>query len=132
MIDTNVWISALLSAGTSRLCLETIWISQHRTITSLDLETELEEVFQRKKLELVKNIRQAAEWVQPDPAITGFCRDPDDDTLLACASSGSADLILTGDDDLLTLHPFRGIGIVTPRSFLNQFAHTSHSPTRLP
>jgi predicted nucleic acid-binding protein len=46
------------------------------------------------------------------------CRDPTDDKFLELAVSGNADLILSGDKDLLTLHPFRGIPIVTPAAFV--------------
>ena len=47
------------------------------------------------------------------------CRDPTDDKFLELAVSGNADLILSGDKDLLTLHPFRGIPIVTPAAFVS-------------
>ena len=46
------------------------------------------------------------------------CRDPKDDQILELAVSGNADCIVTGDDDLLTLNPFRGIAIITPADFL--------------
>jgi putative PIN family toxin of toxin-antitoxin system len=42
------------------------------------------------------------------------CRDPTDDKFLELAVAGHADLIVTGDGDLLALHPFRDIAIVTP------------------
>ena len=40
------------------------------------------------------------------------CRDPTDDKFLELAVSGRADLIVTGDADLLTLNPFRSIPII--------------------
>ncbi len=46
------------------------------------------------------------------------CRDPKDDKFLELAVSGRADLILTDDNDLLVLHPFRGITIVGPATFV--------------
>jgi predicted nucleic acid-binding protein len=48
------------------------------------------------------------------------CRDPKDNMLLELALSGSADLILTRDRDLLALHPWRGIAILAPAAFLLQ------------
>jgi hypothetical protein len=45
------------------------------------------------------------------------CRDPTDDKFLDLAINGRADLILTGDKDLLVLNPFRGITIVAPVTF---------------
>ena len=46
------------------------------------------------------------------------CRDPDDDMFLEVAVNGRATHIVTGDKDLLALHPFRGIPILTPADFL--------------
>ncbi len=46
------------------------------------------------------------------------CVDPKDNKFLELALSGDADLILTGDDHLLRLRPWRGIPILTPREFL--------------
>lgn len=48
-----------------------------------------------------------------------ICRDPKDDKLLELASSGKADFLVTGDNDMLVLNPFRGIEIITPRDFLS-------------
>ena len=47
-----------------------------------------------------------------------ICRDPKDDKFLDVAINGGADLIVTGDADLLVLHPFEGIEIVTPAAYL--------------
>lgn len=52
------------------------------------------------------------------------CRDPTDDKFLALAVSGDASYVITGDDDLLVLDPFRGIRILSPRAFLESVAHT--------
>ena len=51
------------------------------------------------------------------------CRDPRDDQVLELAVCGRADRIITGDADLLTLDPFRGIRIVTPTDFLGLGTH---------
>jgi len=48
------------------------------------------------------------------------CRDPDDDRILEVALNGRGDVIITGDEDLLLLNPWRGIGIVRPAQYLNQ------------
>lgn len=52
-----------------------------------------------------------------DAPITA-CRDPKDDKFLELAVSGRATHIISGDTDLLTLNPFRGIAILPPRAFL--------------
>jgi predicted nucleic acid-binding protein len=57
----------------------------------------------------------------PQEEITA-CRDPSDNKFLEVAVAGEADLIVSGDDDLLVLNPFREIPIVTPRAFLQMLA----------
>jgi putative PIN family toxin of toxin-antitoxin system len=46
------------------------------------------------------------------------CRDTRDNKFLELAVDGKADYIISGDEDLLVLHPFRGIPILTARDFL--------------
>ena len=48
------------------------------------------------------------------------CRDPKDDKFLEVAVHGQADAIVTGDQDLLNLNPFRGIAILTPREYVER------------
>jgi len=52
----------------------------------------------------------------------GVCRDPEDDAVLSAAFEGRANVIVTGDDDLLALKEYEGIAIVTPRVFLEVIA----------
>jgi putative PIN family toxin of toxin-antitoxin system len=54
-------------------------------------------------------------------AVVTVCRDPKDNKFLALAVSGNTTCIISGDDDLLVLHPFRGIPIITPRQFVSRF-----------
>ncbi|HEY4784676.1 MAG TPA: putative toxin-antitoxin system toxin component, PIN family [Bacteroidales bacterium] len=49
------------------------------------------------------------------------CRDPKDNMYLELALSGGADVIITGDSDLLVLHPFPNISIISPKEFLDKF-----------
>ena len=88
---------------------------------------ELDEVLRRPKfdkylsesqrLEFLCALVREAEVVEVVDVVTG-CRDPKDNKFLELALSGKGSHILTGDSDLLVLHPFRGIAIVDPRSFL--------------
>jgi putative PIN family toxin of toxin-antitoxin system len=48
------------------------------------------------------------------------CRDLKDDMFLEVAVNGGADLIVTGDRDLLELHPFLGISILSPAEYLRR------------
>ena len=59
-------------------------------------------------------LRQLAEVIEPPPLPQPVCRDPDDDEVLALAIAAQADLIVSGDNDLLVLLQFNGIPIVSP------------------
>ncbi|NJN21258.1 MAG: putative toxin-antitoxin system toxin component, PIN family [Leptolyngbya sp. RL_3_1] len=58
--------------------------------------------------------------VEPTSEIT-VCRDPKDNMILELAVTGEANLIITGDEDLLVLNPFQNIQIVTPDAWLTNF-----------
>jgi uncharacterized protein len=60
---------------------------------------------------------QEAEQVEITELITA-CRDAKDNKFLELAVSGGASHIVSGDGDLLALHPFRGIAVVTTQAFL--------------
>ena len=64
-----------------------------------------------------------AEFVRIQPTETiADCRDPKDNKFLELAVAGGASAIITGDQDLLALHPYRGIQILAPADFLAQYA----------
>jgi uncharacterized protein len=67
--------------------------------------------------QVAQAVRRDAELVSPTPLGKRVCRDPDDDWVLATAVAGEADVIVTGDKDLLVLKRHQGIPIVTPRGF---------------
>jgi len=46
------------------------------------------------------------------------CRNPNDDKFLEAAINGRAGIILSGDADLVHMHPFRGVSILTPGDYL--------------
>jgi len=69
----------------------------------------------------VRRIFSKAELITIVERITA-CRDPTDDKFLELAVNGRADMIVTGDLDLLVLHPFRGIPIITSVAFSHAYA----------
>ncbi|MFZ1107440.1 MAG: putative toxin-antitoxin system toxin component, PIN family [Rhodomicrobium sp.] len=130
-LDTNVLISALLSpAGKPFACLS--WVLDRATLlASQDLLFELDTRLARPKFEKYVDEKRRAAFVADlslvavQVEISGTlkaCRDPDDDKLLEIAVLGQADCIVTGDQDLLVLDPFRGLRIFTPAAFLEAIA----------
>jgi len=60
---------------------------------------------------------QIVETIEVTQSIRGS-RDPRDDKFLEAAINGRADILVTGDGDLLELHPFRGVAILSPADYL--------------
>jgi putative PIN family toxin of toxin-antitoxin system len=77
----------------------------------------------QRREEVIAGIIRDSKFVTTSTTIT-VCRDCDDNKCLELAVDGGAAAIVSGDDDLLVLNPFRGISILTPREFLAQFAAT--------
>lgn len=66
----------------------------------------------------MKGLLERSQEVEPEIQLNACC-DPKDNMVLELAVAGGANCILTGDADLLALHPFRDIPILTPRQFLD-------------
>ena len=88
---------------------------------------ELADVLSRDKWDQYVSIKDRQEFIRrllrvatmiPVLAEVADCRDPKDNQFLALAADAEADCIVSGDKDLLVLHPWRGIAIVTPADFL--------------
>jgi uncharacterized protein len=73
------------------------------------------------RLEFLVDIQEIVEFVAVSHAVK-VCRDSMDDMYLELALSGKADCIITNDNDLLVLHPFEKIPIITPLEFLKRYS----------
>ncbi|MFZ4555876.1 MAG: putative toxin-antitoxin system toxin component, PIN family [Pseudanabaena sp.] len=127
VIDTNTLVSSILmAASVPNLALQSIRNSGAILISTATL-AELQTVMNRKKFdkyvtkeirsEFISQIIQESELIEIEETIIA-CRDPKDDKFLELAVNGKADYLITGDRDLLVLHPFRDIQIITPADFL--------------
>jgi uncharacterized protein len=123
LLDTNVLVAALVARGTCADLLEHC-VRHHMVISSTALLHEIEDVLQRKFNQRAVDIRSAVRLfsetfvtVTPATLDTPVCRDPDDDVVLTTALAGECAAIVTGDQDLVVLDPFRGIRILTPAKF---------------
>ena len=130
VVDTNVFVSAILK--TNSLPFAAVqWVDHHGgLLKSVETERQLTEVLARPHIARVtapsfrEDMRQMlarAELVTIAELIAA-CRDPTDDKFLELAVNGKADVIVSGDGDLLALNPFRGIPILTPAAFVRDAA----------
>lgn len=126
VVDTNVAVSALLFPSSVPGQVFDLAMQRGSVLISLPVLTELSEVLNRKRFRryvsedvvrrFVAALARESEWIDIDVQITA-CRDPKDDKFLSLAVSGHATHIITGDSDLLVLHPFQGIQILQPQLF---------------
>ena len=123
VFDTNVLYAAFAAKG---FCEELVdeAAGACELIWSDTLREEFESILARRhEIGPATRVALAAyvdlcEFAEPEPLSERICRDADDDVALATALAGKADVIVTGDNDLLVLKTFRGIGILSPRKFL--------------
>jgi putative PIN family toxin of toxin-antitoxin system len=130
VFDTNVLVSALLCHGsTPDLALE-LALNQYELILSGEICMEIEDVLRRPKIakllswdsrqEFMEKLRAAAVFISISSKIE-VCRDSRDNILLELAVDSRASAVVTGDQDLLALDPFRMIRLLTPRQFLDVY-----------
>jgi putative PIN family toxin of toxin-antitoxin system len=125
VVDTNVFISAAFKE-TSWPGMVVRWVERFGgLLKTAATEEEIFEVMQRPRIAentvklfavRLRRIFAAAELVTVSERVAE-CRDPKDDKFLELAVNGRADLIVSGDADLLVLEAFRGIPIITPAAF---------------
>jgi hypothetical protein len=94
---------------------------------SAEVDAEIAGVLSRPKFALaiplarrervLEILRHAAVWFEPAVQVTD-CRDPKDDKYLELALAAGAETIVSSDDDLLVLHPWRGVRILRPADYL--------------
>jgi putative PIN family toxin of toxin-antitoxin system len=122
--DTNVLVAGMVADG---LCRDIVKrrLLHVDLITSRILLDELDKTLRTKfkvdpaEVPLLEAYRERATLVRPAPLPRRVCRDRDDDKVLATAVAGEADIILTGDEDLLVLVEYQGIRILSPRQFVD-------------
>lgn len=130
VIDTNTLISAFLFRNSNpRKAFETV-VKKGKVCSSDKTYNEFSEVLLRskfdryisaeEKLSALKYFKELSVFIEISEAIT-VCRDPKDNKFLELAVSADASCIITGDKDLIILHPFRGIPILNTTDFLDIF-----------
>lgn len=126
IIDTNLWISFLISKDYSKLD-EILFTKKATLVFSQELLDEFITVVRRPKFrrffspsdieDVIETIEEYAEFIDVN-ASENACRDEKDNFLLSLAIDGKVDFLLTGDKDLLILNPFQSTTIITLSEFL--------------
>ena len=133
IIDTNVWISGLLTKTGAPAQLTRQVVKRSQPVFSADTFAELKERLWRPKFDryidmdrrkqFLHDIDAVAYWVNVPQEIAQqtFCRDANDDMFIHAALAAGADWLVTGDQDLLVLSEnllASGVRIVSPADAL--------------
>ncbi|KAF0096498.1 MAG: hypothetical protein FD128_2582 [Hyphomonadaceae bacterium] len=132
VVDTNVLLSAALSPnGTPATLLDSL-LQVGKLVFSAATFAELEgriwlPKFDRylpmdRRRRLLHELNACSIWVDVPPTIAArqFSRDVNDDVFIHTAITAGVSRLVTGDDDLLCLHPLDGLHILSPRQALEE------------
>ena len=128
VLDTNVLVSAALKRNSTPAAAVRVVEEHYVLLKSTVTQRQLFDVVGRPYFTPLIG-EDTRIWLQKLMATAvlievveriAACRDPTDDKFLELAVNGGADLIVSGDANLLELHPFRGIPVITPAAFIEQ------------
>lgn len=134
VLDTSTLVSAALRVGSVPHQVLSKVLGSYDVCASAATLAELEQVLKRKKFDRYLDAQTRLSFVAlmrhnahlfaveeaDELALQPPCRDPKDNKFLALAWLAEADILISSDEDLLTLHPWRGMPIVTPAAFLRE------------
>lgn len=141
VLDTNVLVSALLSIESTPGRAVQCALLRHQPLISEATIAEVVEVLGRAKFSRLISIdtrtaflEQLGEYSTIVSCKSQFtiCRDPKDNKFLELAIDGNAYAIITGDEDLLALNPFRQVRVLTPGQFLDELCDQPQPPPAPP
>jgi len=122
-LDTNILVSAVATRGLCTDVLQSV-LAEHQLVTGPTVIRELRRVLKAKlrlpigDIEEVEGfLRRHATVVEKAPPYGGVLRDPDDRRVLGEAIAGRADILVTGDKDLLEVAATLPLPVLSPRAF---------------
>jgi uncharacterized protein len=135
VFDTSTLVSAALRLDSNPNRALQIALLSHHVWVSAETLGELERVLRREKFDRYMKLESRLAFVERlrrdsihclvpseiSKAVSLECRDANDDQFLALCVAARADVLVSSDNDLLILHPWRGIQILTPAQFVHQF-----------
>jgi putative PIN family toxin of toxin-antitoxin system len=131
VLDTNVFVSAIVSDGKSRELLKKGIARQYILVTSDSILKELVSVLRRPKFKISEDevnrtiiaLIRTADLVSVRTKIEAVEADPKDDMVIETAIDGDAQMIVSGDSHLIALKTFEEVKIVTVEEMLTFLSH---------
>ena len=133
ILDTNVLISGIFFSGPPAKILRAWRDGKVQFVLSTEILQEYDEVGKRLSRRypgidmgpLFMLLARNAELVEAATLPAPVSNDADDDKFLACALASGTEVIISGDDDLLTVSGYRNLRILTPREFVDTYIDSS-------
>ena len=134
VVDTNVILSAALSPRGAPAELVDILLAEGRLVFSQTTFAELESRIWKPKFDrylpierrkhILQELNASAMWVDVPSTIFEqfYSRDAKDDAFVHVAIAAGVTRLISGDDDLLCLHPLGTLHILSPRAALNEIS----------
>lgn len=130
VVDVNVLVSLLINQDTASI--KGMFNKQvFRVVVSPALLAELEDVLMRPQFRryftvqeaqrAIERIKKRSKAISTEFQLKTICRDPKDDYLLALAEAAKAQLLITGDADLLVLKKYGKTNILKPADFRKKY-----------
>lgn len=128
VLDTNILLSGLLTRGICEAVLDACLESEARTVVLSEAILREYARHARGKFGIppegvdlaLEFLRRHVELVEPAPVPRNTCRDQGDLPVLGTAVAARADVLITGDRDLLGLGQVHGVPILSPRAFFER------------
>ncbi len=128
VLDSGIWISAFQFGGAPQAAIDDVF-SGHTVAICDQIVAEIRATLVRKfswkdeeVLAILTEYTSDGKHVEVTGAVHGVCRDPKDDMVFECAVKADAEIIISGDNDLLSVKTYRGIQILTARQYLDRFS----------
>jgi putative PIN family toxin of toxin-antitoxin system len=134
VVDTNVLLSAAITPGGVAATLLDRLLAESRLVFSEATFEEIETRIWKPKFDrhlsvdirrrLLHDLKGGAVWVKPADVLAGrsWSRDSDDDAFIRVALAADVRRLISGDDDLLRLHPLDTLWILSPRAALDEIS----------
>lgn len=128
VLDTNVYLSAIIFGGNPRhildLIIEKKIISYISPAILLEISNKLEKKFKWKKEQIkiiIKTLASSGTIVYPNKKIFIVKKDKNDNKIIETAVEAKAEFIVTGDNHLLEINKYKNIRIVTSAEFISYY-----------
>jgi len=129
VIDTNVFVSGVFFSGPPFQILRAWKDQELQIVVSLEILDEYYRVGEELSAQFPETdlnpafelVATKAELIEPAILDEAVCDDSDDDKFFACAIAGNTNLIISGDKHLLKMSGYKGIKVVGPRQFVDEY-----------